>query len=356
MKKRLLTGFLAAALCLSVVGCGSSSAPASDTGKAANESATEAKESEKEAQASAEDVNWPDGNVNLIVAAAAGGGTDLIARKVAEIAKKETGANFIVVNQAEGGGAVAIDTVYQDDEDALNLGFFIPSFFTSYITGAVDMNPLEDFKVANYVNRESCAYICVKSDSKYETIDQLLEDARANAGSIVFGTSLGSRTHFRIEEFAQAAGVQFKYVEAGKTAEAISAILGGHIEVTSLSASSAESYAKNGDIRILACSDEPITRSEINENAPTYAQMGYTDLKCLDPVLIVTSKNVPDEVVAKINEVMVKVFSDAELKDYMMKEGTIIDPFDFTKSQEWYKDTYNVYDSVGETLGVKASR
>ncbi len=349
MKKRFLTGFLAVALCLSAVGCGSAKATAGDTGKAGNESAKEAGESAKE-------VSWPDGNVNLVVAAAAGGGTDLIARKVAEIAKKETGANFIVVNQAEGGGAVAIDTVHQDDEDALNLGFFIPSFFTSYITGAVDVNPLEDFKVANYVNRESCAYICVKADSKYETMEQLLDDARKNPGAIVFGTSLGSRSHFRVEEFAQAAGVQFKYVEAGKTAEAISAILGGHIEVTSLSASSAESYAKNGDIRILACSDEPITRSEINQDAPTYAQMGYTDLKCLDPVLIVTSKNVPDEVIVKINEVMVKVFSDPELKDYMLKEGTIIDPFDLAKSQEWYKDTYNVYDSVGETLGVKASR
>ena len=226
MKKRFLTGFLAAVLCLSAVGCGSASAPAGDTAKAGNESAKETEGNAKEAGEKAADVSWPDGNVNLIVAAAAGGGTDLVARKVAEIAKKETGANFIVVNQAEGGGAVAIDTVYQDDEDALNLGFFIPSFFTSYITGAVDVNPLDDFKVANYVNRESCAYICVKADSKYKTMEELLDDARKNPESIVFGTSLGSRSHFRVEEFAQAAGVKFKYVEAGKTAEAI---LGGQL-------------------------------------------------------------------------------------------------------------------------------
>lgn len=342
MKKRILAGLLAAMLCLTAAGCGGDKSPADDT--------------EKDTDNAVEEVKWPAGNVNLIVAAAAGGGTDLIARKVAEVGKNVTGANFIVVNQDEGGGAVAIDTVYQDDEDALNLGFFIPSFFTSYITGAVDEQPLEDFKVATYVNRESCAYICVKAASKYETMEQLLDDARANPGAIVFGTSLGSRSHFRVEEFAQAAGVQFKYVEAGKTAEAISALLGGHIEVTSLSASAAESYAKNGDIRILACSDEPITRSEINENAPTYAEMGYTDLKCLDPVMIVTSNNVPDEVVEKINEVMVEVFSDASLAEYMLKEGTIITPYDLATSQEWYKDTFNVYDSVGETLGVKADR
>ena len=77
MKKRFLTGLLAAALCLSVVGCGSGSAgaPAGDTGKAASENAKEAKESATEAKESAKEVNWPDGNVNLIVAASAGGGT-----------------------------------------------------------------------------------------------------------------------------------------------------------------------------------------------------------------------------------------------------------------------------------------
>ena len=80
MKKRFLTGFLAAALCLSVVGCGSASAPAGDAGKTATESAketkesaAETKESATEAKESAKEVNWPDGNVNLIVAASAGG-------------------------------------------------------------------------------------------------------------------------------------------------------------------------------------------------------------------------------------------------------------------------------------------
>lgn len=304
----------------------------------------------------ADEVEWPDGNVNLIIAAAPGGGTDLIGRKVAEVANRITGDNYIIVNQDEGNGAVAFNTVYSDDEDGLNLGFFISSFFTSYITGATDEHPLEDFKVASYVNRESCAYICVKADSEYESIDQLLDYAREHPGEVVFGISLGSRTHFRIEEFAQAAGVEFKYVEAGKTAEAIAGLLGGHITVTSLSASAAESYAENGDIRLLACSDEPINRSEVNEGVPTYADLGYTDLKCLDPVMIVTGKEVPDEVVMKINEVMTEVFSDEELKDYMKNEGTVITPYDYEETQQWYKDTFDVYDSVGETLGVKADR
>ena len=199
MKKRLFAALLAVVLCLSIVGCGQ-----------AKPSGTQAGNAPEQAPASVKEVTWPDGTVNLIVAAKAGGGTDLIARKMAEVAKKVTGVNFVVVNQDEGGGAVAISTVYDDTEEGLTLGFFIPSFFTSYITGSVDENPLEDFKVASYVNRESCAYICVRADSPFENIEQLLESARENPNSVVFGTSLGSRTHFRVEEFPLPKGTWIK--------------------------------------------------------------------------------------------------------------------------------------------------
>ena len=299
---------------------------------------------------------WPEGNVNFVVAAKAGGGTDLIARKAAEVAHRITGDNYIVINQKEGNGAVAINTVYSDDEDALNVGFFIPSFFTAYITGTVNQNPITDFKVANYANRETCAYICVKADAKWQTIEELMDDVKNNPNSIVFGTSLGSRSHFRIEEFSQAAGLKWRYVEAGKTADAIAALLGGHIQVTSLSAKSADSYAKNGDIRILACSDKPIVINEVNQNAPTYAELGYTDLKCLDPVIIVTSKKASDETVRQIHDVMYQVFTDQEFLDFMKTNGTIVQAYDYDKSVEWYNETFRLYDEVGAKLGVKAAR
>ncbi len=90
MKKRFLTGFLAAALCLSAVGCGSASAPAGDTAKAGNESAKETEGTAKEAGEKAADVSWPDGNVNLIVAAAAGGGTTWLHGKLPKLLKRKT--------------------------------------------------------------------------------------------------------------------------------------------------------------------------------------------------------------------------------------------------------------------------
>lgn len=304
----------------------------------------------------AADVKWPSGNVNVIVPAAPGGGTDLVARKFAQVAVKVSGNNFIVVNQGDGGGSIAYNTVYEDDADGLSLGLFIPSFFTTYITGQVDENPMTDYKIACYVDRITAHYICVRKDSPYKTIEDLISSARKNPGKVSFGTSIGSRSHFKQVEWAQAAGIEFKWVEAGKTSAAISALLGGHIDVIAVDAANAMSYAKSGDMTLLCCTDEPLERNEINKDIKSWKQMGYTNLRCQDPVMMVCGKKVSDSVVEQINEIMVKIYNDPEMIEYMRKNGSSLKAYDLAKSQEMYASCFAVYDSVGASLGVKATR
>ncbi len=301
-------------------------------------------------------VNWPDGNVNVIVPAAPGGGTDLVARKFAEVANRVTGKTFIVVNQGDGGGAVAYDTVYRDDEDGLNLGLFIPSFFTTYISGQVNENPMTEYKIACYVDRITAHYIVAKTDAPYKTYDEFVAYVKANPGTVTFGTSIGSRSHYKMVEWAKAAGLDLKWVEAGKTAKAITALLGGHIDVTTFDAANAKNYAESGKVNLFCCSDEPLERIEFNKDVKTWAQLGYDKLRCQDPVMMVCGKNVPDEAVKQINEMMVKVYSDPELIEYMRKNGSALKPHDLAESQELYKACYSVYDEVGADLGVKAAR
>lgn len=299
---------------------------------------------------------WPDGNVNVIVPAAPGGGTDLVARKFAEVANRVTGKNFIVVNQGDGGGAVAYDTVYHDDEDGLNLGLFIPSFFTTYISGQVNENPMTDYKIACYVDRITAHYIVAKSDAPFKTYEEMVDYIKAHPGEVTFGTSIGSRSHYKMVEWAKAAGLEFKWVEAGKTAKAITALLGGHIDVTTFDAANAKSYAESGDVILFCASDEPLERLDFNKDVRTWAQLGYTELRCQDPVLMVCGKNVPDEIVKQINAMMVQVYSDPELIEYMRANGSALKPYGYEESRTLYEACFNVYDEVGADLGVKAAR
>ena len=120
------------------------------------------------------DAAWPDGTVQLIVAAKAGGGTDLIARIIAEKMSEIAGKPVVVVNQTEGNGAIAFDTVMNDDDAALNVGFFIPSFMTSYITGSTDMDPLKDYQVASFLDCSDSNYFVVRNDSPFNTMEEVI--------------------------------------------------------------------------------------------------------------------------------------------------------------------------------------
>ena len=299
---------------------------------------------------------WPSDTVKLIVAAKAGGGTDLAARIVAEKMSKLVNENVIVVNQTEGGGVIAFDTVKEDDAEALQLGFFIPSFFTAYISGASEINPLADVQCASFLGCTDASYICVRADSPYKTAKDLLDAARANPGKVVLGLSIGSRTHFTVEEFARAAGVQFKYVEAGHVADAIPALLGGHIDVAYLNGSNTAAYVASGQMRALAVNSEPFVRKPELKDVPTFAQIGYPGLKCKTDFFVVVSKKAPAETLKKINETLQAVFADDEVKQKFAGIGYAITPLDLEGSTASYKGSFETFDAVGAALGVKVAR
>lgn len=350
--KRFVSALLALVMVLSLAACGNSEskAPAAPAASAAPEaSAAPAAPAEAES-------DWPTGTVQFIVAASAGGGTDLAARMVAEKMSKVIGKNIVVLNQKEGGGAVAFDTVMSDDEETLNIGFFIPSFFTSYITGSTDMSPVDDFQCASFFATESASYLCVKADSPFNTAEELIEYAKAHPGELTFGLSVGSRTHFTIEEFARAAGIQFKYVEAGNVADAIPALVGGHIDIAYLNSSNAKAYAESGDVKLIASNDEPIAREGVFADVPCFAQLGYDQLRCKMDYFMVVSNKASEATVKKINEAFQTTVSDPEVIEGFHKLSNNVVAQDYETSQDSYKKAFDNFDKIGEALGVKAAR
>lgn len=338
--KRIFTILLALAMVLGLCACGTAASPAAEEAPAATaEEPTSA---------------WPDGTVQMIVAAKAGGGTDLVARILAEKMSTVTGEPVVVVNQTEGSGAVAFDTVMNDDADTLQLGFFIPSFFTSYITGSVDMNPLTDFRCASFLACEDANFFVVPADSQFNTMEEVIEYAKANPGKLTLGLSLGSRTHFTVAEFAKAAGIEFKYVEAGNSADQITALLGGHIDITLLNISNTVAYIQSGDMKALAVSGEPAERTEEIQDVPTFADLGYKDLKCKCDFFVITGNSASDATLERINAVMRDVLDDAKVKEDIKALGYALEAMDLESGRTAYEASYNTFAEVGTDLGVNA--
>lgn len=297
--------------------------------------------------------SWPTGNVQLVVAAKAGGGTDLVARVIAEKVSKIVGKNVVVVNKTEGGGAVAFDTVMNDDEDTLQLGFFIPSFFTNYITGSIDMNPKTDFKCASYLNLTDANFFVVAKDSPFKTMGEVIDYLKKNPGGLTLGLSLGSRTHFTVAEFAKAAGIEFKYVEAGNAADQTTALLGGHIDITLLNVANTKTYVEAGSMRALCVTDVPADRSGAIADVPTFAEIGYKDLKCKCDFFVTTSTKATDEQLDVINAAFAKALEDQDVQAGLLKLGYKAVALNRADSEMSYISCYDTFDSVGASLGVK---
>lgn len=302
------------------------------------------------------DSTWPDGTVQLIVAAKAGGGTDLIARILAEKMSTVVGKPVVVVNQTEGNGAIAFDTVMNDDDAALNLGFFIPSFMTAYITGATDMNPLDDYQVAAFLECADSNYFVVRADSPFNTMEEVIAYAKENPGKLSLGLSLGSRTHFTVAEFANAAGIQFKYVEAGKAADQTTALLGGHIDITLLNVANTQQYVLSGDMKALSTTARPVEADEGLLAVPTLAELGYEDLKCKADFFFMTSKEASAETLEAINAAVAETMADEAVRENIIKLGYELIPNDVAASAEKFAACYNTFDEVGVQLGIKFER
>lgn len=295
---------------------------------------------------------WPTGTVQMVVSAKAGGGTDLVARIIAEKLSKIIGQNVIVVNKTEGGGAVAFDAVMSDDSDTLQLGFNIPSFFTSYITGAIDMNPIEDFKCAAYLPLTDANFFVVTADSPFNTMQEIFDYLKKNPGGLTLGLSLGSRTHFTVAEIAKAAGVEFKYVEAGKAADQTTALLGKHIDITLLNIANTKTYIEAGSMRALAVTDVPADRTGVVAGIPTLAELGYTNLKCKCDFFVNTSAKATDAQIETINKAFQEALADEEVQAGLLKLGYKAQCLDVSAGNEAYLKCYETFKQVGTDLNV----
>src|SRR5690606_4102992 len=132
--------------------------------------------------------------------------------------------------------------------------------------GGVSYDPLKDITYVSLVAGYGYA-IGVKADAKWQTIQELLEDAKARPEEINYGTSgLFTSNHLAVAELERAADVDMTHVPFKGDAEAITALLGGHVEVVS-STNTLLPFVQAGQVRVLATAGE--TRPKDFADAPT---------------------------------------------------------------------------------------
>ncbi|RGZ01275.1 tripartite tricarboxylate transporter substrate-binding protein [Clostridium sp. AM58-1XD] len=269
--KRLLAVMLTAAMGLSLTACQGTTKDSSEGNP--GQSVTEASEGKQDAS-----VEWPTvKNVEIICPANAGSGTDGVCRALASHwGKMFPDHNFTVTNDASGGYTVAYEMGRNSDTDGSTILVGTPSMLMTYYFGVYDhlVTDPSEFQIINCIKvNTDVAAICVKADSPYQTLDDLVEAAKANPNTISVGTGSGNIVYAGALNIENALGCTFRKVDGADNNERITNLLGGFNDWAYLTPAVADQYVQNGDMRILAYAANE--RSKVYPDIPCFDELGY---------------------------------------------------------------------------------
>ncbi len=342
--KRILAMALAAIMTVGTL-AGCSGGSSSKEEKPAENAQTEAA-AETEETAEAES-GWPYSSVQLEIAAAAGGGTDLITRHLLKYLSKH--GDFVVVNNTDGSGAVAFQEVYDTDPAKLDkILVYNTGYFTAYITGVTDLVPFEDLVPVVGLNPAGVYYVVVPKDSPFNSIQDVVDYCKENPGKLNFGVMMGDITHIIAGNVAGILGVEWSYTACGSDGDRVSLLMGNNLDITVLNQITVENYIQSDDIKVL-CSlqGRSSTASEKLAATPTLEEEGYEPCKIKTPISVFVPAGTSEADMKKINELFTAAAQDQEVIDGILEMGDALEPFgDLEQTQATF---HEIYDAITET-------
>ncbi len=328
--KRILALALSAVMAFSLAACGSqaSSSGGSNTGSsAAKEEAAGADNGDSSGGETA-DLAFPEKDITIIVPFDAGGGNDIVARIIAKVAMENgyfNGANIIIENQPGGGGAIGQAYVAKTAEAD---GYTLLAFTASAVSNPIlkDVNfTVDDFKILICCNADP-AVLIARKDAPFDTVEELVEYAKTNKLIINdsgFGTSSHVRTLDWTSRLGEMTGVDFQYdcvhVDSGNVQ--ISELMGGHADLTCLTAGECADAILAGNIKAIGIMTEE--RFEGLPDVPTFAEQGYEGFIDGADRAIACAAGVPDDVYQYMVDEFTRLCSSEEFIT-AMKEANLV--------------------------------
>lgn len=298
--------------------------------------------------------DFPTKPITIYCGFEAGATTDLTARALAEAGQKIFGVPVVVENKAGGGSTVAASLVASKKPDGYTLAVVASSAMdVRHIMLAPPYNPAKDFTFlmvyGNYVGG-----ICVLKESPFKTLNDLLDHARKNPGSLSYSSSgIGANQQLAVDYLAKQAKVSFKHVPFKGGAPASTALIGKHVDFTA-GAGIHLNYVKQGIFRMLAVTSAEQRDPEFPE-VPSLKDLGYQDLPP-QQYLLLAPKGLPAAISKKLEDSFRQAVHSAEFKK-VMKNLSV--PFSFKDRRQLEADfpgTYKFYDDLLKEIGIKTKK
>ena len=326
--KKLLSVLLALAMMFALVACGNNTT----NNNQQNDTQNQGENSNTDASG---EVSFEKA-IKLVVPYDAGGGVYNVAIIVAAAAQEKLDTTIDVVCMAGNGGQEGVEYVYNQPSDGYTL---LATDYGPLISTAIEEDviyELTDF-VALAEMSETIPTFFVRTDSPYETMDDLIEAAKANPGQISVGHGkFHSVPHLPLILLEEQTGADFNEVPTSGGSEALAFTLGGSVDVGASVPSTIAGSVEAGDLRVLAvASDE---RAPEFPDAPTLKELGY-DVSMPAWYTIFCKSDVPENVRAALEEAFVEVMADPAIQETAASSDITLSGAGAADAQAAYEET-----------------
>ena len=294
---------------------------------------------------------YPAKPIHILVPFAPGGGSDFIARFMAQRLTESMGSQVIVENRPGAGGLLGIEQGVKADPDGYTLTLIASSYTVNAALYPLKYDPIADITPVVQISQGP---MIVVANPKFpaKTTQELVQIAKQKPGTINFASAgQGSITHMVAELFQSMAGVKMNHVPYKGTGPALTDTISGQTDIFFSSTATALPHVKSGRLHAIAVTGAK--RLPAEPNVPTIAESGVKGFDVLLWHGLIGPKNMPKPAVERINAEVNKILKVSDTAKQLETDGVAPAGGDASRFGAQIKKEIALWKDVVAKTGVK---
>ncbi len=297
---------------------------------------------------------WPAKPIRWVVPYTPAGITDNVTRMVTQKLQESLGQPIVVENKPGANSIVGADLIAKAPPDGYNILTVIAAHAANatLYAGKLPYDPVKSFTP---ISLAAVAPLILTANTKFPAKDakELIDYAKKNPGKVAFGSSgIGAAAHLTTELLKQTAGIDMLHVPFKGTAPALTALMGGDIQILVDVPSTLMPHVRGGKIKALAMFSAK--RVPGAQEVPTMAEAGGPAIESSTWLLFLAPANTPREIVNRLSQETDKVLASADIRGKFDALGIFPGGGTPDAAAKFLNDEIVRWAKVIKTAGVKA--
>jgi tripartite-type tricarboxylate transporter receptor subunit TctC len=262
---------------------------------------------------------YPDKPIRFVVPFAPGGGTDIIARAMAQKLSEAFGQSVVVDNRGGAGGTIGAEIAAKSTPDGYTMIMVSGSYAVNAGLYKLPYDPLNGIDTVSLVGT-SPFIVALHPSVPAKNVKELIALAKAKPASLNYAsTGTGGITHMATELFRLMAGINLVHIPYKGTGPALNDVIGGQVQMIFGAILATLPHVKSGRLKGLAVSG--LKRSDAAPDMPTVAESGLPGYEVTLWYGVWGPKGLSKEIVSRWNAELVKILKSPDMKGRLATEG-----------------------------------